>query len=245
MIRCFRRHRTTGRQFLVFWLCVSAAAAARAQTETAAPAAAVISTNDSLLALVPARSVDDIKRDMGVYTAQRDIAENEARDSQMLQQRAKIEIQLKKSQIETIKVNADVAKKEKNDIAKGEWESKKRLAELEKTLLERREAVRAKEIEYANAKRANADANIDCLNTELALAGKRAERASIQARALTPEVVAALRRADEDLDGLQKRTLDAQVKAAEARKNVASKEVDLAKNRKQVLEAQIKLMRGN
>ena len=227
--------------------------AALAQTGTlptpaatqALPAAPAISSSDSLLTLVPIRSVEDISHEISEFSAQRDKMLADEENGKRLQERAKTEIRLKDSDIQTVKVNLDLAKKEKNEIAISEWESKKRLAELEKGLLERREAVRGKEIEYSRAAREFAQASIDSRNLELALAGKRNERNSVAARSLTPEVVGALQRIDRDLDDLQKRTLDAQIKAAEARMNIAGKEVELTKNRKKVLEAQIKLMRGN
>jgi|CXWL01.1.fsa_nt_gi chromosome segregation ATPase len=252
MIRITRKRPHAGWRFLTVLVCLGLVSA-RAQTETTpAPAAAAvppvapaINSSDSLLTLVPIRGIEEIKRDLSEFSAHRDQSTMEEQNGKRLQERAKTEIRLKDSEIQTIKVNLDLAKKEKNEIAKSEWQSKKRLAELEKGLLERREAVRAKEIEYSEAARKYAEANIECRNLELVLAGKRNERSSVAARALTPEVVAALQRTDRDLDDLQKRTLDAQIKAAEARKNIAGKEVDLAKNRKKVLEAQIKLMRGN
>lgn len=252
MIQSARSQLRAGWGFLTILACL-APAATWAQTETAPPPAAaatpaplaVINNSDSLLALVPVRNIEDIKRELAEFGSHRDQATLEEQNGKMLQERAKTEIRLKDAAIQTIKVNLDLAKKEKNEIAKSEWESKKRLAELEKGLLERREAVRAKEIEYSKAARQYAEASIECRNLELALAGKRDERSSIAGRILSAEVVSALARTDRDLDDLQKRTLDAQIKAAEARKNIATKEVDLAKDRKKVLEAQIKLMRGN
>lgn len=251
MFQITRSRLHAGWGFLTILACL-APAAALAQTGTVPPPVAaapvpavVINNSDSLLALVPVRNIEDIKRELTEFSSQRDQATLEEQNGRMLQERAKTEIRLKEAAIQTIKVNLDLAKKEKNEIAKSEWESKKRLAELEKGLLERREAVRSKEIEYSKAARGYAEANIECRNLELALAGKRDERSSIAGRMLSAEVVAALQRTDRDLDDLQKRTLDAQIKAAEARKNIATKEVDLAKDRKKVLEAQIKLMRGN
>jgi len=251
MIRIAPLRAAAGLGFLTALLCL-ASPAARAQTATtpagtvaSPPISAPINSSDSLLTLVPFRPIAEIRQEIEELTARRNLFEVEEQNGKLMQERAKTEIRLKESQIQTIKANLDLAKKEKNELVAAEWESKKKLAELEKNLLERREAVRGKEIAYSKASREFSDVSIECRNLELALAGKRDERASIAGRALSAEVVAALQRVDHDLDDLQKRTLDGQIKAAESRKNVASKEVELAKNRKQVLEAQIKLMRGN
>lgn len=251
MIRIAQRPAIAGVGFLTALVCL-APLAADAQTGTAPagtvaspPLSVPINSSDSLLTLVPFRNVEEIRHEIEELTAQRNLTAAREQNGMLLQERAKTEIRLKESQIQTIKVNLDLAKKEKNELVSAEWESKKKLAELEKSLLERRESVRGKEISYSKATREFIDVSVECRNLELALAGKRDERASIATRALTPEVVAALQRADRDLDDLQKRTLDSQIKAAESRKNVAAKEVELNKDRKKVLEAQIKLMRGN
>jgi hypothetical protein len=171
-------------------------------------------------------------------------SEGEILKAKLLQARAATEIKLKEAQIDAIKTQVDLAKKEKNDIAKSEHESRKRLAELEKNLLQRRESLRSKEIEFYEAKRELAKAQAEAAEAELALVNKRQQRAAFGGRSATPEVVSALMKIDSEMDELERKTLEAQIKAAERNKNVAAKEVDLAKNRKRVLEAQIKLMRG-
>lgn len=231
------------------WFAFTRPAAAQTTTTTPdAPARAVVpafSMTDSLLVLVPLRPIDEIRRDLETQQARKNAAEADVANAKMLQVRAETEIKLKDSQLQTIKASLDLAKKEKNDLQKTEWESKKRLAELEKGLLERREALRSKEIELAEAARSFADASAKVYDLELALAGKREQRGDFAARALTPEVIAAMARVDREAADLELRTLDAEINAANEKKNVAGKEVDFAKRRKQVLEAQIKLMRGN
>ncbi len=231
------------------------AAAQSTPTAPDAPAAAVsapvpnlrpaMSMTDSLLVLVPMRPSDDIRRDLETQKTRQIMAVADITNAKMMQVRAETEIKLKESQLQTIDASLDLAKKEKDEVQKREWESRKRLAQLEKDLLQRREALRSKEIELAEASRAFADASSKVYDLELALAGKRDQRRDFMTRSLTAEVIAAMARADREAADMERRTLDAEIDAANRKKDLAAKEVDFAKRRKQVLEAQIKLMQGN
>jgi len=209
------------------------------------PSLPALSMTDSLLVLVPLRPVDAIRRDLEALKTRKVMMEADVVSAKMMQARAETEIRIKDAQIQSIDVNLDLAKKEKNDLQKSELESKKRLAKLEKDLLERRAALRSKEIELAEAARDFAAARATAYDLELALAGKRDQRRDFAARPLTAEVIAAMARVDREAADMERRTLEAEIDAANSKQHLAGKEVDLAKSRKQVLKAQIKLMQGN
>jgi hypothetical protein len=211
----------------------------------ASPPTASSTVDDSLIALIPIRGQDEIQRDRDTATARRARAETEIEKAKVTNSRAQAEISTKSLELESIKTNLDLAKKAKNDVAKSQWESKKRLAELEKTLLERRGALRSEEIALAEAMRDEAEATAQAFDAELELAVKREMRGGIGGKGDTPGVIDALARADQDIVEAQQKTLDLQIVAADHRKSVAAKQVEIAKRRKQVLDAQIKLTRGN
>jgi len=217
-----------------------------ADSATVAPSPPASSTvDDSLIALVPIRGKEEIQRDLDAATARRTRAERDIEKAKVMQSRAQAEISAKALELQTIKTNLGLAKKEKNDVAKSQWDSKKRLAELEKTLLERRGELRAQEIALAEEMRDEAEATAKAFDAELELAVKRELRGGIQGKGDTPGVIDALARADLDIVTAQQQTLERQIEAADHRQSVAAKQVEIAKRRKQVLDAQIKLTRGN
>jgi hypothetical protein len=77
------------------------------------------------------------------------------------------------------------------------------------------------------------------------LARMRDRRMQLGNRATTsPSLLTEAQGLDNEIRELERRTLDAQIRAAEKRKEMAQQEADVAKARKKILESQIKLQRG-
>jgi len=201
-------------------------------------------TNDSLLVLVPIRSIEAIRTEIDEYKAQALAAEGAESSARLLESRAATAITVKKAERKAMQVNLDLADAQKDETAKSEWRGRIRLADLETRLLQERASVRKSEIAAARAQHAYAEAHIEALVAELDLQGRRAQRNTFAEREATPEVAAGLLRLDLEIEALEKRTLELQAKSAERWSDVAGKAAEVAKKRLKVLAAQTTVMRG-
>jgi hypothetical protein len=140
----------------------------------------------------------------------------------------------KKQEISTIDGKRKVAEKNKQEGEKIALEAEKKDAERQKAFLERRLDLHEAEIDRAKAVQKMAAAMTRALQLEHELAVRRAGRA--QTAGVDPT---ATRRQDSVILELEARALDAKRVQAEAEKQVADKDVDLARRRIDLNKAQV------
>lgn len=229
---------------LVVALLGCAAAGALAQTETIPPRAAFAPSAalDSMLVLVEMRPTQAVRRDLQLADVAREEAHLRLARGKELQKRSEMLIELKKSEIGVLEARLSLAKSEKNKVLEDELKRQKKRAELEKTLLEKRDELRKKEIELAKAEIEHAAASRDALERELELAELREQRASLAGLPATLDLLRDVDRLDADLRARQDRTLEAMVRSYERLERVANQKVSVNKARRSVLSAQTKLL---
>lgn len=140
----------------------------------------------------------------------------------------------KKQEISTIDAKRKVAEKNKQEGEKIALEAEKKDAERQKVFLERRVDLHEADIDRAKAVQKLAAAMTRALQLEHELGIRRAGRA--QTAGVDPT---ATRRQDAVILELEARALDAKRLQAEAEKEVADKDLDLARRRIELNKAQV------
>jgi hypothetical protein len=233
---------------MVAALAAAAAAQPPQSTPAAPPSTAVApqstSLEDSASTLVDMRSVEQIQQDLEDTASQAAQAEDHLREKRQLQIRAATEIKVKESQIQSLEAQIDLAKKEKDALKKSDLEGQKKLAALEKQLLERRKALRDREIDYWTATRDWLDLRRKSFDTEMELAQVRMQRSALLGSANSPAIYAQMQQLDQKVRDTERRTLDAQIAAADKRQGIAQEEAAVLKAKKEIFDAQIKVRMG-
>jgi hypothetical protein len=199
---------------------------------------------DSLIMLIEPRSADELTNDLKDCASLKVEAETRMEQAKLRQVRADTEIQVQKSEIESIKAQMELAKKEKNPTLETDLKVKVRLAELEKELLERRKQLRDREIEMWRATADAFETRRRFLESNLQLQQKREVRNSLGDRAVTPELLSDAQKLEREIVELERKTLDWGIQAANKREEVAKQEVGVAKARREIFDAQVKLVHG-
>ena len=217
----------------------------QAPAPSAPPLPAVPTTLDSAIVVVQMREPEAIERDLEEATARKSSVEQRIDQARDLQARAEAAIKIKDSEIRTIEAQLDLAKKMNDEMQKSDFEARKKLATLEKKLLQSRKKLRDQEISHGRAARDYYEEHARAFEQELELARMRDRRRDLGDRATTsPTLLTEAQGLDNQIRELERRTLDAQIRAADKRKAMAQQEADVAKARKAILESQIKLQRG-
>lgn len=236
---------------LAFALVIIAlgAAIARAQSDPAdtlagAPIPETVrrAETDSLLVLVPLRSLEEIRRDLDAANARRSDAETRTARARVLQARARTELDVNRAELDVIQSRLKLAKQEKNAERKSELDRQRKFAQLERNLLVRRETLRQQEIDLAAADRDLAEATAKARDAELALALKREQHAETASRPGVSSVE--LQTVERELQALERRALRAQIEEATERQSYSRREAELAKARLSVFEAQFKVLQS-
>jgi hypothetical protein len=217
-----------------------AAAPAAAPTAAAQPAVPASPTAGKTVAealgfidVIPARSQQRIRNEMESARA----AEREADDriaetsSQRAQTKALAEV--KKKEISTIDARIKLADKQKQEADKTALQAEKKVAERQKQFLDKREQLHGAEQDQAKAAKRLAQAEEKALDMELQLASRREDRA----RTANTDPTAVLRQ-DAVVRELERKTLEAQSARAEAAKDLAGRDQDIAKRRLELYQAQ-------
>jgi len=206
------------------------------------PAARV--SADSVTTLVDIRTVEQIQKEIEELAIQVALADERYQSTKLIQVRADTNIKVKESEIKTLEMQLDLAKKEKDNLKKADFEAQKKLAELEKQLLERRKALRDREISYWEASSDFGVTRRKAFEAELALAQLREQRGALLTTSNSPAVYSQMVSLDQQLREAERRTLEAQVEAANKRESVAKQEVEVLKAKKEIFEAQVKVKMG-
>jgi hypothetical protein len=213
-----------------------------APTPGSAAAPLFVAAGDTLTVLVDYRAESEISRDLQNAVAEKALAERRLDRASMLATVAETHIDIKTSEIKGLDAQIALAKSEKNDAKRAELEGRRKYAETEKQLLERRRDLRRREIDTARAVRSFHDAAAKACRLEMDLAVKRRERASITST-VDPNAAAEYRRLQTEITKLEGSVLNAQVDQAAKRKDLAEQEVQLGKVRRAVYESQLKVAR--
>jgi len=198
---------------------------------------------DTLTVLVDYRAEAEIQRDLQSAEAEMALAERSVERARMLEKLAASRIEMKASEIKALEAKIEFAKTTKNNLQKSELEGFKKLAGVEKQLLEHRRELRGREIETARAVREYHEAAGKACRLELELAGSRREQASISGL-VDPGATAESARLQQEILKLEGRVLEAQVQQAGKRKDLADQEVKLGNARRAVYESQLKVAKG-
>ncbi len=206
-----------------------------AETAPAAPAGrAEFGARLGFVEVLPNRSADRIRADRADAEADAREAETELSHAQSERERTKAMVEVKKQEISTIDARRKLAEKNKNEVEEVTLEAEKKDAERHKTFLERRSSLHAAEIDRAKAAKKLADATRQALDLEEQLMQRRQERA----RSANVDPVAT-RRHDTVIAELEGKVLEAHRRRAEAQKQLADRDVDIARKRLELHKAQV------
>ncbi len=210
-----------------------AAAAPAVAPAAAAPPPRTVGQMLGFIDVIPARAPERIQRQLDL--AKIDAREADASRASASEMRGKTKglIEVKKQEISGIDARMKVADKSKQETEKIMLGAEKKVAERQKEVLERREALHAAEIEEAKVARRLADASTRALDLELQLAQRRQSRP--KAPAAEPTAVI---REDAVIRELERKTLEAKQHQAQAQKDLAAKDEDIAKRRLELYRAQ-------
>jgi hypothetical protein len=209
----------------------------------AAPAAAAVPASPTagrsvaealgFIDVLPSRSTARIRDELESAKAAEREADTRISESQEQRERTKAMIEVKKQEISTVNARIKLADKQKDEVEKTSLQAEKKVGERQKLFLERRQALHDAEVDQAKTSKRLAEADQKALEMELQLASRRAER-----ERLGPNDPTAALRQDEVIHELERKTLDAQRQRAEAAKDVASRDQDIAKRRLDLYQAQ-------
>ncbi|MHB8080374.1 MAG: hypothetical protein ACYDIE_14110, partial [Candidatus Krumholzibacteriia bacterium] len=211
------------------------------QPVTTPPATYFSSAMDSLTVLVPYRARSEIEQEYASAAGEQKLAEQQEERGKQLAAMAETRIKMKELEIDGLKAQIDLAKQEQNGPRQRELEARRKVAEMEKSLLERRRDLRRREIDLSRALKDFHDANGKTQQIELDLSSLREQRAAL---VLRPGSVAAqdeYYRLESELRATEAKALRARVELAGRRKDVADREVGVARMRLQVFDSQNKL----
>ncbi|MFL5493545.1 MAG: hypothetical protein ACJ8DC_04075 [Gemmatimonadales bacterium] len=199
----------------------------------AAPAAPSLASALGFVDVLPARSPERIQ---ALLEAARAAARDA--DADLLQATGKKAstrgvIEVKKQEISTVDSRIKLADKSKQDAEKVSLTAEKKVLERQRDFLERRSALHNSEMDAARAAKKLAQVSESGLELELQLANRRAERAKVAgtdpAATLTHDGV---------IHELERKTLEAQQSRAQAAKDLAARDEDIAKRRLELYQAQ-------
>jgi len=209
-----------------------------------APDPFAIVADDSLMVLVEYRPAAEISQDLSDALSELALAEQKLIRAKLLLVQAESRIKLKEAEIASLKVQEDLANHEQNELRKKEFEARKRQAENEKQMLQKRHDLRRREIGVAEALRDYHKASAAVYERELDLATRREQRMAIAGRPVSVAVQQEFARIEVEVRDAEKKTLEAQVKAANEWKDVANREAELVKARKSLFDSQVKVEQG-
>jgi hypothetical protein len=207
-----------------------AAAPAPAPAAAPAPARATLGATLGFVDVLPNRSAERIRAELADTKADKREAEVELSQAEQQREHTKAMLQVKKQEISTIDARRKLAEKTKDEGEKVALGAEKKDAERQRQFLERRSALYASEVDRAKAAIKVAEATQRALDIELQLNQRRAGRAGSDASATA--------RQDLVIRELEAKVLEAQRNQADAEKQLADKDVDIARRRLELHRAQ-------
>jgi hypothetical protein len=215
-----------------------AAVAPAAAPAAVAPAPAAVASPSVASALgfvdvLPARTPERIQALLeSAKAAERD-ADTDLERATGLRASTKGEAEVKKREISTVDSRVKLAGKNKQDAEKVALAAEKKVLERQRDFLDRRAALHSSEMDAAKAAKKLAQVSQRSLDLELQLAHRRADRARVAGTDPTATLTH-----DEVIRELERRTLEAQQSRAQAAKDLAARDEDIAKRRLELYQAQ-------
>jgi hypothetical protein len=201
-------------------------------------------TTDSMLVLVEIRDRSAIQGDLEEAAVLRSDVEARQERAKTMQARAAVLIKIKEAEIKTLAAQAELAKADGNEDLKADFEGRKKFAELEKKLLDRREDLRQEEVDLARAEADYFKSSERSYERELDLADLRSRRGAFAGGTVSPELLAKFGQLEAEIRESEDNVLKAAVQAAQKRKKVAEQEIALGKARQKVFAMQLKLLQS-
>lgn len=193
---------------------------------------------DSMLVLVELRDVPAIQNDYDVATMRWRAAGASEAAARLFRSRAATRIKIKEAQIDALDARRSQAKSENNDALRRQIEGERAYADVEKKLLERREQLRGKDIEFAKTEVEYYASEMEAYELELQLGRERAQRARTVRAVPSSERAKAIWELDAVIRELEGKTLDAKYEVARKQQDLAKRSIDILKARKKVWDAQ-------
>jgi hypothetical protein len=210
---------------------VAAPAPAAAAAPTAAPQ--TVAQALGFIDVIPVRTTDRIQRQLDLARSNAREADANLTAATEAKARTKAMIEVKKQEISTIDARVKLADKSKQETDKITLNAEKKVAEVQKQFLESRLALHESEIDEAKSTKKLADATTRALELEAQLQQRR------QAKTQTPSAdPTTTLKNDAVIRELERKTLEAQQQQAQAQKDLAAKDEDIAKRRLQLYQAQ-------
>jgi hypothetical protein len=182
--------------------------------------------------VIPIRSPDRIRTEIEAAKAAAREADARITESSSQQAQTKAMVEVKKQELSTVNARIKLAEKQKAEADKITLEAEKKVSERQKQFLERRQALHSAELDRARAGKKLASAQQKALELELQLSQRHADRAAVT------DPTTALR-SDQVIRELERKTLEAQRQQADAAKDVAARDEDIAKRRLDLYQAQM------
>jgi hypothetical protein len=209
------------------------APAAAAPVAAAAPAPPSVASALGFVDVLPARTPERIQALLeSAKAAERD-ADTDLERAAGLRASTRGEAEVKKREISTVDSRIKLAGKNKQDAEKVALAAEKKVLERQRDFLERRAALHSSEMDAARAAKKLAQVSQKGLDLELQLAHRRADRARVAGTDPTATLTH-----DEVIRELERRTLEAQQSRAQAAKDLAARDEDIAKRRLELYQAQ-------
>ena len=209
-----------------------APAGGAATTVTTSASGRTVAQSLGFIDVIPVRSPDRIRTEIEAAKAASREADARIAESSSQQAQTKAMVDVKKQELSTLGARIKLAEKQKAEADKISLEAEKKVGERQKQFLERRQALHSAELDRAKAAKKLASATQKSLELELQLAGRHADRAAVS------DPAAALR-SDQIIRELERKTLEAQRQQADAAKDVAARDEDIAKRRLDLYQAQM------
>jgi chromosome segregation ATPase len=201
---------------------------------TAAAARADRAASLGFINVLPVRSTERIRNELEAARFAEREADARLSEAGTQREQTKAMVQVKKQEVSTASARIKLAEKQKQESEKATLEAEKKVNQRQQQFLERREALHGAEIDQAKAAKKLSQAQRNALEVELQLAQRREER--VRVAAADP---AATDRNDAIIRELERKTLEAQQQRADAARDLADRDQDIAKRRLELYRAQM------
>ena len=199
---------------------------------------------DSLLVLIPPRAAEAIQQDLADSEAVESAANANMVSAQGRLGEARVHVDVRKSEIESIKAKVKLAKEQKNETEQANLERQVKAKELQLKVLEARREMRDAEVSLADARRKAAQVQAGYFKKELGTpreAGQPAAMSSVPAGATNLD---GLIRIQVEIRDLEQRCIEILKDVALKQRKVAEDEVSLLDKRLKLHELQLGLLKG-
>lgn len=188
--------------------------------------------------VLEARAVADIQRDLDDARTAGQNAETTQQQMLQAETQGKGELDVKKTELETLKARIDLARKQKLDVERASFERQRQGDELNLTLTALRITVTESKAELARAEKDLAVSRVRVHENELELAKRQAAWKDLSGPAATTTSAQGIVNLESDIHSLERRTLQAMSELTGKQEEVAKRQRDVIEKQLGVLDAQ-------